>query len=198
MAEPTNDNAHDDNDDKTAGNGWVVVALDGATHKMRPTAAQAVADALASRDAEIARLRDDVAAAKGRGDAAEQAVRDAAEKHQKALDAARAEAEARAGRIATLRAEHRELTGSEPQQDASDVDMQRAVIAHLSPGFALDGREPVAIASIYQFVVEQARAAAVGDAKLRSALDHIPGDAKTDTTEAAAMGLYDAARKPRA
>lgn len=179
----------------TAGNGWAVLVLDNEEIKLRPGQAKAVTDALAAKDAEIAKLRDEVSAAKGRGDAAEQAVKDAEDKHKKALDAAKAEAEARAMRVATLRAEHREFTGADAQSDADDTAMQSAVIKHLSPGFNLDGREPVAIASIYQYVTEQARAAAKGDADLRSALDHIPGDTKSDTTVAAAGRLFDAAAK---
>lgn len=187
------------NDEGTAGAGWATMVLDTAdgaqSLKLRPSQIEVISGAIAAKDAEIKRLRDEAAAAKGRGDAAEQAVKDAEDKHAKALDAAKAEAEARAFRIATLRAEHREFCGQDPQQDAADVDMQKAVIAKLSPGFSLDGREPASVAAVYQYVTEQARKAAAADAGVRKALDSVPGDTKIDSTAAAVEGLYKAAAK---
>lgn len=178
-----------------AGKGWAVLTLDGADIKIQSQTAKAIADALRSRDDRIAELTAERDAAGAKAEAADKAVNDAKAEFDRKVEEATKEADAKAEHRARIRAAHLRHTGKEAAADADNVAMQRAVIDALSPGHNLDNRKDVEIAAIYGYVCEQADKAKAADASLRTALDSIPGDTKTDTLAAATRGLIDAASK---
>lgn len=171
--------ADGDNDIKT-GKGWALLHLDGDDIKMQAHTAKAVADALAKRDADIATKDAEIAALKAKADSAGgelDAAKAAAEKVKTDADAhialALKDAEVRARRNAELRADHAVFCKTDAAEDATDVDIRRAVIKALNSGFNLDGRSDANIEGIYLYAVGEAKRAKAGDAELRGVLDRL-------------------------